>query len=233
MLNVKGVKIGIVAYTYETPFIDGFRTMNTRPFSEEAKSLINSYNPEEEADNEGIIKSIDGAKQDGAEIVICYFHWGKEYVRSQNKVQRETAQIAADNGADIIFASHPHVLQPMEMIDTTDKQVPVFWSMGNYISNQRAETTHNRHTEQSIIAQINLTYNARESSISQLEMTYVPLWIDKYDDGSRSIFSTIPLVPGFEENPTLRASGHVDRAMEALTEITALLGEAQGWEYNR
>jgi hypothetical protein len=38
----------------------------------------------------------------------------------------------------------------------------------------------------------------------------------------------IPLIAGFERNPDLTASGHADRAAEALLEIQALMGSEDG-----
>ncbi|MDR0853886.1 MAG: CapA family protein [Clostridiales Family XIII bacterium] len=236
VLDVNGVKVGVVSYTYETIRVDGQRTMNGSFMSEEAKSMINSYNPDEAADDAEIVKSIEGAKADGAEIVVCYFHWGNEYERQANDTQRRTAQLAVDNGADLIFASHPHVLQPMELLLHSDgasdnaasHAVPVFWSMGNYISNQRQETLENHYTEQGIIAQVNLTYEPAGSKISEIEAVYTPLWVDKYDDG-RKIFAVIPLIDGFQSNPSLQISGNAGRAENALAEIRELLGENLQW----
>lgn len=81
-------------------------------------------------------QSIKDARADGAEIIVCYFHWGEEYQRSPNEYQQYIAQNTAAYGADIIFASHPHVIQGIEIIiDDTGRQTPVFYSMGNFISN--------------------------------------------------------------------------------------------------
>ena len=229
VLDIKGVKVGVIGYTYETTGSPGNRTMNGSPMSEEAKSLMSSYIPGLESDYEPIKKSIADAKQDGAEIVVAYFHWGEEYQREPNASQREVAQMAADNGADIIFASHPHVIQPMEMLDSGGKKVPVYWSMGNYISNQRAETLDNKYTEQGIVAEVSLTYDPEKAAISHFEMSYIPLWVDKYHNGKRNIYAVIPLVDGFQDNPTLGASGNTYRAEGALADIEGLVGSNLEW----
>ncbi|MBR7058424.1 MAG: CapA family protein, partial [Stomatobaculum sp.] len=40
-------------------------------------------------------------------------------------------------GADLVAGSHPHVLQPLEVLTGADgKQMPVFWSLGNLVSRQ-------------------------------------------------------------------------------------------------
>ena len=41
-------------------------------------------------------------------------------------------------GADIVVCSHPHVIEPFGVLKTSaGKQALVFWSLGNYISNQK------------------------------------------------------------------------------------------------
>jgi poly-gamma-glutamate synthesis protein (capsule biosynthesis protein) len=48
---------------------------------------------------------------------------------------RETA--SAEAGADLVVGDHPHVLQGVELV----KNVPVFYSLGNYWFNRREEYT--------------------------------------------------------------------------------------------
>ena len=232
VMDVKGIKVGVVAYTYETSMLDGSRTMNGTYMSDEAKTHLNSYIPGNAEDEAQITKSIADARADGAQVVVCYLHWGEEYQRQENSSQRATAQVAADGGADIIFGSHPHVPQPMELLKSGEREVPVFWSMGNYISNQRAETLDNKYTEQGIIANVDLTYDPVQAKITELIMSYTPLWVDKYHDGYRHIYAVVPLVGDFMENPTLQASGNGYRAESALQDLNNLLGEHLIWNIN-
>jgi poly-gamma-glutamate synthesis protein (capsule biosynthesis protein) len=229
--EVKGIKVGVVAWTYESgkAGADNNRLLNGNPIPTQAKPLMNSYVPgsDDEAD---ISRSIEAARADGAQIVICYFHWGNEYQREPHPSQRQTAQVAADAGADIIFASHPHVLQTMETIaGPNGKKVPVYWSMGNYISNQRQETLNNHYTEQGIIAKIELDFNAGADAVENFTMSYAPLWVDRYNSGNRVIYTVVPLTEGYENNASLQNSGHRSRAKSARGEIVGLLGEDIVW----
>ncbi|MDR1068793.1 MAG: CapA family protein [Clostridiales Family XIII bacterium] len=229
--EVKGIKVAVVAWTYESGKAgdDNNRLLNGNPIPAQAKPLMNSYvaGSGDEAD---ISRSVEAARADGAQIVICYFHWGNEYQREPHPSQRQTAQIAADAGADIIFASHPHVLQTMETIGGPNgKQVPVYWSMGNYISNQRQETLNNHYTEQGIIAKIGVDFNTGTNAATNFTMSYMPLWVDRYNSGNRVIYTVIPLTEGYENNASLRNSGHLSRAKSARAEIIGLLGEDIIW----
>lgn len=69
-----------------------------------------------------------------ADFVICCVHWGDEYQNTPNSVQKESAQILADAGCDVIIGTHPHTVQPVEYIGDT----LVVYSLGNFISAQKA-----------------------------------------------------------------------------------------------
>lgn len=228
IVDVKGVKIGVVAYLYETSLIDGaIPTINGNEISVEAWPLLSTFNYNTlEDDLLKVEQSIKDAKTDGAEIIVCYFHWGEEYQRSPNEYQQYIAQNAAIYGADIIFASHPHVLQGIEIItDDAGRQIPVFYSMGNFISNQRAETLNNRYTEQGMIANVQLEFMKSTSQILSIEASAIPTWVDKYKKNGKDIYTIIPLDSNFSENASLIESGHYPRAEQALADIKALLGE--------
>lgn len=66
------------------------------------------------------------------DVLIVSFHWGWEYSDKPNKSQKKIAQEAVDSGADLIIGHHPHVIQPIEVIDNT----PVVYSHGNLIFDQ-------------------------------------------------------------------------------------------------
>jgi len=228
ILEVKNVKIGIVAYLYETPIIDSIPTINGNEVSGDAWALLNTFNYNTlDEDLLKIQQSIESARADGAEIVVCYFHWGEQYQRSPNEYQQHMAREAAGYGADVIFASHPHVIQGMEMIsdETTGREVPVFYSMGNFISNQRTETLDNRYTEQGIIARVHLEYMKSTGQVRSVNMDVVPVWVDKYKKSGKDVYTIIPLDGDLPENPSIAESGHLSRAEQALADIRALLGE--------
>lgn len=226
--EAKGVKFAIMAYTYETPSNAGRTTINGNVIREEAEPLFNHFNYNTlDEDLQKLSNDIQQARSEGAEIVICYLHWGEEYQRSPNEWQQHIARTVVDMGADIIFASHPHVLQGMELIEnqTTGKKVPVFYSMGNFISNQRAETLNNRYTEQGMIATVNLSYMKSTAQILTISQEVMPTWVDKYRSGGKDVYTIVPLDENLENNSSLVVSGHVNRAKQALTDINELLAD--------
>lgn len=68
-------------------------------------------------------------RADGAEYVVCAFHWGKELVYTPFTGQTELAHRCIDAGADLIYGSHSHCLQPVEEYNGG----LILYSMGNWV----------------------------------------------------------------------------------------------------
>jgi len=78
-----------------------------------------------------LVAQIEEAKADNR-FVIAYPHWGTEYSRVPDTSQQSLASLMVDAGADLIIGGHPHVTQGAEIIN----EIPVFYSMGNFIFDQ-------------------------------------------------------------------------------------------------
>ena len=72
-----------------------------------------------------------------ADITICFLHIGEEYRMSPTAYQMSYVQTLIDNGADIVICAHPHVIEPyQEVVTPSGHRGIVFWSCGNFISEQ-------------------------------------------------------------------------------------------------
>jgi poly-gamma-glutamate synthesis protein (capsule biosynthesis protein) len=71
-----------------------------------------------------------------ADLVVVSIHWGVEYEHRPRPRQREMAAKLIGAGADLIIGHHPHVLQPLEWIESEGRKGAVAFSLGNFISNQ-------------------------------------------------------------------------------------------------
>lgn len=74
---------------------------------------------------------VEEAHREGLRTVV-HIHWGNEYEPLPNSVQRETARMLVEKGADLIIGHHPHVIEPVEMVQGT----AVFYSLGNFVFDQ-------------------------------------------------------------------------------------------------
>ena len=75
--------------------------------------------------------------EDTADMTIAVLHIGEEYRYTPTEYQMNTIDKFIDNGADIIFCAHPHVVEPYETRTTKNGNTAVvFYSVGNFISAQ-------------------------------------------------------------------------------------------------
>jgi len=249
VVTAKDVKIGVVSYTYETIEVNGSRTLNGSPMEDGAWNYLNTFRYGSDKlslaeDKESIKNEINWCKDNGAEIIVCYFHWDafNEYVLKVDNLQKDLAKFAAECGADVIFASHPHRVQEINEItvsvDGKEKTVPVYYSLGNFISNQRYESLtpygdpedQARATEQELLAYVEFSYNKTKGELSITTTKAIPIWLDRYSSNGYYEYRIIPLTNGFEENADLLASGHLDRAKKALVNLKEIIGEKYIYE---
>jgi poly-gamma-glutamate synthesis protein (capsule biosynthesis protein) len=88
-------------------------------------------------DDAQITEQVRAAKRI-ADIVIPYFHWGIEYTYSPSAGQRRAARAAIRAGATMVVGTHPHVLQPVEVVDGH----LVAWSLSNLVFQSRPSSVH-------------------------------------------------------------------------------------------
>ena len=129
VLERNGIRLAFLTYT---------RPMNAHfnlPWADHYVQTLHLHN------KPTIAKQIAEAKK-VADAVVVLPHWGTEYLYAPTKSQRKWAQFLADAGADLIIGTHPHVLQPVEEVMAKDgRKVPVFYSLGNFVSAQKRPGT--------------------------------------------------------------------------------------------
>ena len=89
--------------------------------------LFTAYN-DYHTDKNRAADAIRSLREQGAEYVICCFHWGQELYYTPNAYQIELGHACIDAGADLIFGSHTHCLQPIEYYNGGI----ILYSMGNW-----------------------------------------------------------------------------------------------------
>ena len=101
VVEINGIKTGLFGYTV---WYDGSDTRNR------------------------IISSINDLREQGAQLIIAYYHWGTESSSTPDAYQRSLARLTIDNGADLVLGSHPHVLQGIEVY----KGKNIVYSLANF-----------------------------------------------------------------------------------------------------
>lgn len=177
--DVKGEKIGIISYVYETVEIDGVPYINGIPVPEEERGLINTFNYDKlDVFYSDLGKNMNEMKAKGVEFIIVNLHWGDEYNNDPNPYQSNIAKKLNEMGVDILLGNHPHVMQPYEILTNTEgKKTFVTYGQGNNLSNQCLATLGDARTEDGFI--VNFQLEVTNEGLEIKEYTIIPLWMYK------------------------------------------------------
>ena len=171
--DIQGVKFGFLGYT-------GWE------YSNELKTKI--------------INDISELKNQGAEVVIPYFHWGIERSYEPDYVQQKLARFAIDNGADAVIGSHPHVIQSIE--DYKGKLIA--YSMGNFCFGGNSNPIDKR----TFILQVKA--NMQDDKLVNFEYKVLPAMVSSRSDKNDYI-------------PTLATGENKTNILKTLNELSPTL----------
>jgi poly-gamma-glutamate synthesis protein (capsule biosynthesis protein) len=160
---------------------------------------------------------IAGAALKGADATVIFVHWGIEYDTLPSPLQKQTASAFLGSGADIIIGSHPHVLQPM-IADTASCQIrnPIVWSMGNFVSNQRA-----RRRDGGAMIRIEMTLLGDSAVIT--DAGYLLTWVYTPTEAGKRKYYILPCAE-FESQPEFfQSSSDYDAMMLFVRDARRLL----------
>lgn len=205
VVDVNGIKLGMLCYTYATNELsEGQPSLNYRDFLKE-KGIVNYYL---ESKLERFITEVEAhiadMKADGAEAIVLYLHWGQEYATEENSTQRGMAQRLCDLGVDVIIGGHPHVVQPVELIESSvdpGHRTVCIYSLGNVVSNQMK--TEDRvfasgHTEDGALFRVTF-HKYDDGSVAVGAVDLLPTWVNRHDNNGTRQYDVLPLDPQTED----------------------------------
>ncbi len=171
--EIKGVKIAFLNYTYG---MNGLRP--------------SSPNVVNQLDSIQINKDFDYIEQKNADLIMVLVHWGDEYHLKINEFQKKWTEYFLRKGANLIVGSHPHVVQKVDLIKHDNSLVPVFYSLGNFISNQREQNRNG-----GIFAKIEI--NPKTKLISKVN--YQSFYVHKGEINKKYQYYIIPTTKYFNQ----------------------------------
>jgi poly-gamma-glutamate synthesis protein (capsule biosynthesis protein) len=153
---------------------------------------------------------IQKSKDLQADIIIAELHWGNEYERVPNAVQKKLADWLFSKGVMAVIGSHPHVIQPIldesfeirslvigpglnqnygilpetETETDTSPNRLVVWSMGNLVSNQPE-----RYRNGGIMVSLDLV---KDTFTTIANVSYVPVFVYRRNTAGNRHFFLIP-----------------------------------------
>lgn len=187
IVDVKGVRLAFLNATYGTNMLK--------------VSTPTSVNYLDEKQLEADVAKARAAK---ADFILAALHWGVEYERGAHPSQKQLARRLIRLGVDAVIGSHPHVLQEIVSLKHKKRLRVVFYSHGNFISNQR-----DRFRDGGMIGHLELVKDDKGTRPVDWGYTPTHVWKRQTDDIAR--FYVLP-VSFFEEEPDLFALAPDDRA---------------------
>jgi len=196
-----GIKMGFLAYTYGT---NGIPIPADKPF---AVSLI---------DTDRMTREIARLRDAGVDTITVSLHFGVEYQRLPNDEQQQLVRSAIGAGADIVLGSHPHVVQPYDIVNVPasesalheERSGVVIYSLGNFISNQSGNWK-----DVGLIFGVHLKKIQQPdgSSVTTREhISLTPTWVHIAGKSHNRRYTVLPLRQTLDsrDDPTLQASDY-------------------------
>jgi len=165
-----GTRVGYLAYSYGT---------NGLPVPSEHRYCFKFL------DKEVILSDISELRPQ-VDILFLILHWGTEYMPEPEPEQADTAHEFLEAGVDVILGSHPHVIQPMEIIRINDQDKMVIYSMGNFISDQ-----HGIERNSGIILNMEFSKDIDTEETRLVKVTYTPTYSHSYYENGKRKFRVV------------------------------------------
>ena len=198
MLDINGIKIGVMCFCYSDGFApNGNPVLNYNEVPE--PGLLSYFTYDKLPEFYALAQTyLDEMKAAGVEATLVYMHWGEEYKLSANKDQQAMAQKLCDMGVDAIVGSHPHVLEPVDLLQSTTDPghaTVVLYSLGNAVSNQRKEemtTLTTGETEDGALFSVTFAkYPDGTVCLDAVEL--IPTWVNMHANNGKTEYNIIPL----------------------------------------
>lgn len=118
VVEKSGIKIAFLNYTYGT---NGMSIPADMPY------IVNLL--DESALREDVARA-----EEIADFTVILPHWGTEYIHYPDNSQKYWTELMFSLGVDLVIGTHPHVVQPVEMIEDDEHSMLVYYSIGNFVN---------------------------------------------------------------------------------------------------
>ena len=207
IVEVNGIKLGMLCYTQMTNGMEVYCDERATQFG------VNYVN------NCDFATDVQRAREAGADVVIAFMHWGKEYVRSSNGAQQRLTNRLIEVGVDVIIGSHPHVVQPAGMRegaleDGTPREVLLAYSLGNFNSAMTVE-----YTDSGIILEFTIV-EREDGGFDIVDIGFVPT----YCWNRNGSFETVRALDYYDQRPEGMTAEQHQRLRKSVDDVQALMG---------
>lgn len=205
--EINGIKVGFMNYTVSLNEMDK-KGVDSRALEFGVNATKNS-DPKKDA------KALRDA---GADVIVCYMHWGKEYEEMPDDNQKKLANILVASGCDVIVGGHPHVVQYATWLSGTNQfgeaqQTLCLYSLGNFLSDQRLPLR-----DGGILFDFTIQEQA-DGSFSIINPSYLPTWVWRTGDKENGYdYSVVPIGKYLDTRPEGMSDADYTRMLQSYQE---------------
>ncbi len=205
--EINGIKVGFMNYTVSLNEMDK-KGVDSRALEFGVNATKNS-DPKKDA------KALRDA---GADVIVCYMHWGKEYEEMPDDNQKKLANILVASGCDVIVGGHPHVVQYATWLSGTNQfgeaqQTLCVYSLGNFLSDQRLALR-----DGGILFDFTIQEQA-DGSFSIINPSYLPTWVWRTGDKENGYdYSVVPIGKYLDTRPEGMSDADYTRMLQSYQE---------------
>lgn len=171
MIIKNGIRIAFLNYVYDT------NGLAVKP-----PNIVNLI------DSNLIKRDLRHTQLYNPDIIIAQMHWGEEYHTTPSPQQKSMAALLLRHGVRIVIGHHPHVIQPLKVKKEHGViQSAVYYSLGNFISNQQRV-----HTDGGMLAEIVISKSDDSSPVIIESCDYSFVWVRKKYSKGKINYQLIP-----------------------------------------
>ncbi len=180
IFEINNIKVGFMNYTMDLNSMDKQSALDPRALQFAVNAVKNSN-----ANNDA-----KALREAGADVIVCYMHWGAEYYSTPNDNQKKLATNLVKAGVDIIVGGHPHVVQKAEWLSGTNQfgemqKTLCVYSLGNFLSEH--DWVNNKNTGERVACNggIIFDFTIQEKADGSFEIVapeYLPVYVWKTAD---------------------------------------------------
>lgn len=205
--EINGIKVGFMNYTVSLNEMDK-KGVDSRALEFGVNATKNS-DPKKDA------KALRDA---GADVIVCYMHWGKEYEEMPDDNQKKLANILVASGCDVIVGGHPHVVQYATWLSGTNQfgeaqRTLCLYSLGNFLSDQRLALR-----DGGILFDFTIQEQP-DGSFSIINPSYLPTWVWRTGDKENGYdYSVVPIGKYLDTRPEGMSDADYTRMLQSYQE---------------
>ena len=215
--EINGIKVGFMNYTYS------LNSMESRGVDQKALDYGAGWTK-----NSSCKADAKALRNAGADVIVCYMHWGTEYDQNPDNNQKYIAKMLVESGVDVIMGGHPHVVQPAVWMSGTNQfgeaqDTLCVYSVGNFLSDQRESPK-----DGGIIFDFTIQENA-DGSFSITNPSYLPIWV--WRTGSEGIgytYEVVPIGKYLKSRPAGMSDSDYNTMMKSYNNSVSVMGQGIG-----